>query len=138
MSRRVYNAQDLKVMSLFEKIAGTKLKDYFTDENNLMTFVVEDNLVGKAIGKQASNVRKLEDMLKRKIKILGFNQDPKKFLKNLLYPLQVEVEGDDVLIIKAQDSKTKAFAIGRNQSNIKNNLDIMNKYFKEIKEIKVM
>lgn len=138
MSRIVYNADDLKIMALFEKVAGTRLKDYFVDENSLMTFVVDEVNVGKAIGKQAANVRRLELMLKRKIKILGFNQDPKKFLKNLLYPLTVEVEGDDVLIIKAQDSKTKAFAIGRNQSNIKNNLGIMNKYFKEIKEIKVM
>ena len=138
MSRIVYNADDLKIMALFEKVAGTRLKDYFVDENNLMTFVVEEASVGKAIGKQAANVRRLELMLKRKIKILGFSQDPKKFLKNLLYPLSVEVEGDDVLVIKAQDSKTKAFAIGRNQSNIKNNLGIMNKYFKEIKEIKVM
>ena len=125
-------------MSLFEKTTRARLKDYFVDDNNTMTFVVHEVNLGKAIGKQAINVKKLENLLKRKIKILGFNPNPVKFTKNIVYPLKVEVEQQEtVIVIKANDTKTKAFLIGRNQSNLKNNLKIIQKYFKEIKEIKV-
>ena len=138
MSKIIYNAQSLKIMSLFEKTTRARLKDYFVDDNNTMTFVVHEVNLGKAIGKQAINVKKLENLLKRKIKILGFNPNPVKFTKNIVYPLKVEVEQQEtVIVIKANDTKTKAFLIGRNQSNLKNNLKIIQKYFKEIKEIKV-
>jgi hypothetical protein len=41
-------------------------------------------------------------------------------------------------VIEGQDGKTKGFLIGRNQSTIKNNLDIVKKYFREIENIKVI
>ncbi len=138
MSKITYNAQSLKIMSLFEKTTRARLKDYFVDDNDLMTFVVHEVQLGKAIGKQAANVKKLEHLLKRKIKILGFNPNPVKFTQNVVYPLKVLVNlEENVITIEAQDTKTKAFLIGRNQSNLKNNLKVIQKYFKEIKELKV-
>jgi NusA-like KH domain protein len=138
MSKIVYNAESLKVMTLFENVTRVRVKDYFLDDNELMNFVVDEVMLGKAIGKQAANVKKLEAMFKKKIKIVGFNPSPRKFLKNLLYPLQVEVEGEEeILMVKANDQKTKSFVIGRNQANLKNNLEILKKYFK-INEIKVI
>ncbi len=137
MSKITYNADLLKTMALFEKITKTRLKDCFTDKNGLLTFVVNEVQVGKAIGKQASNVKKFERLLKRKIKILGFSQNLEKFIKNLVYPLKVDVEvNGNTAILKARDAKTKAFLIGRNSSNLKNNNEIVQKYFKNI-ELKV-
>ena len=138
MSRITYNADALKTMSLFEKITKTNLKDCFTDDNGLLTFVVNEINLGKAIGKQAANVKNLERLFKRKIKILGFNPRIEKFIKNLVYPLKVEVEmQESIAMIKADDTKTKAFLIGRNQTNLKNNSKILQKYFKNI-ELKVL
>jgi len=139
MSKIIYNAQNLKTMSLFEKITRTRVKDHFTDDNGIMTFVVQDVDLGKAVGKKAANVKKLEKMLKRKIKILGFNPSPVKFAQNLIYPFKADIDiQDDAIIMKSDDTKTKAFLIGRNQSNLKNNLNIIKKYFKQIKAIKVI
>ena len=140
MSKIIYNADLLKIMSLFETITRTGIKDCFIDDNSLLTFVVNDFEIGKAIGKNASNVKRLENMLKRKIKIVAFNSSPVQFVKNLIYPLtDVEVEQQgNIILIKGHDTKTKGFLIGRDQSNIKNNINIMKKYFKEIETIKVI
>ncbi len=140
MSKITYNAELLKIMALFETITRTSLKDCFLDETKLLTFVVNDFEIGKAIGKNASNVKRLENMLKRKIKIVAFNSSPVQFVKNLIYPLtdvEVEQQGNTILI-KGHDTKTKGFLIGRDQSNIKNNINIIKKYFKEIETIKVI
>jgi N utilization substance protein A len=140
MSKITYNAELLKIMTLFERVTNTAVKDCFYDENNLLTFVVNDVEIGKAIGKGAVNVRKLESLLKRKIKILAFNPSPVEFVKSLIYPVTnvvIKQEGN-VIVIEGQDGKTKGFLIGRNQSTIKNNLDIVQKYFKEIENIKVI
>jgi len=140
MSKITYNAELLKIMSLFENLTRTALKDCFIDDNNLLTFVVSDIEIGKAIGKNASNVKKLEMLLKRKIKILAFNPSPVAFVKNLIYPVtDAEVEQQDkTIIIKGHDSRTKGFLIGREQSNIKNMIGIVKKYFKDIEQIRVM
>ncbi len=125
-------------MSLFENVTRARLKDYFIDDNNIMTFVVEEVLLGKAIGKQAANVKRLEQMLNRHIRIIGFSQDPARFTKNLIYPLEgdVELQGN-IIIIKGRDQGTRAFLIGREQRNLKNNLKIIQKYFGEIENLKV-
>ena len=139
MSKITYNADLLKIMSLFEKITRTRLKDCFIDDNQMLTFVVPSFQIGKAVGKNAVNVKKLENLLKRKIKIVGFNPSPTMFIKNLIYPVKADVEQqDNVIIIKANDTKSRAFLIGRNKTNLKNNLKITKKYFKEIEDIKVI
>jgi NusA-like KH domain protein len=139
MSKITYNADSLKIMSLFESVTRTHIKDYFVDDNNVMTFVVDEVFMGKAIGKQAANVKRLEALLKKKIRILGFSQDLPRFVKNLIYPLDAEVEVQDkTILIKGGSTSNKAFLIGRNQSNLKNNLEIIKKYFKEIENIKVI
>ncbi len=138
MSKITYNADLLKIMSLFEKITRTRLKDCFIDNNNLLTFIVPSFYIGKAVGKNAVNVKKIENLLKRKIKIVAFNPSPILFMKNLIYPVKAEVEQqDNNIIIKASDTKSRAFLIGRNQANLKNNLKIIKKYFKDIQDIKV-
>ncbi len=58
MSKITYNADLLKIMSLFEKITRTRIKDCFIDNNSLLTFVVPDFQIGKAVGKNAVNVKK--------------------------------------------------------------------------------
>ena len=138
MSKITYNADLLKIMSLFEKITRTRIKDCFIDNNDLMTFVVPDFQIGKAVGKNAVNVKKLENLLKRKIKIVAFNPSVVQFVKNLIYPVKAKVdEQNNIITIKANDTKSRAFLIGRNKINLKNNLKITKKYFKQIEDIKV-
>ncbi|NTV24524.1 MAG: NusA-like transcription termination signal-binding factor [Nanoarchaeota archaeon] len=143
MSKITYNLELMNLMNLFEKVTRTRVKDCFIDESNessLLTFVVQDYDVGRAIGKQAANVKHLESMLKKRVRILGFNNSPVQFVKGLIYPVQdAEIElSEGTIIIKAKDAKTKGFLIGRNQSALKNNLDIVQKYFKDVHQIKII
>ena len=140
MERIKYDVSLIKTMSLFETVSRTDLKDSFIDKNELMVFVVDEQFMSRAIGKAGANVKRLESLLNRKIKILGFTPNLLQFVRNLLYPLQVGdiSEQAGTITITGHDGRTKGLLIGKNSQNLKNNLSIIQRYFEDIKEIKVV
>lgn len=135
MTKIKYDADLMKIISIFESVTGAKLKDCILNERLL--FIVEENEIGKAIGRRGINIKKLENMLKKKIRVAGFSSDVLQLIKNLLYPLEVAgIENDDGTITIRADTKTKALIIGRNKQNLNNLMKVVKRYF-DVKDIKV-
>ena len=131
-----YDASILQYMTLFESLTNSKVKDCIVNERIL--FVVEPNEIGKAIGKNGSNVRRLEGMLNKKVKIVEFNPEVSQFVQNMIYPLQAKVEENEgVVIITGPDTKTKGLIIGRDSKNLNFLKNIAGRYF-DISDIKVV
>ena len=139
MTRIKYDASLMKTMSVFEGVTRAGLKDCFVDNNGLLVFVVNLTQISKAIGKNAQNVKRLEKMLNRKIKIVEFNPSLIQFVRNLVYPLNVKdvKEEEGVVTITGHDTRTKGLLIGKNSQNIKNYNQIVKRYF-DIKDMKVV
>jgi len=137
MSKIKYNIDIMKYMQLFENLTRAKLKDCIADDK--LIFIVEENEIGKAIGKGGSNVRRLEDLLKKKIKIAEFNPDIKQFIRNFIMPLQAKdiTEENNIVTITGPDTKTKGLLIGREGKNLENLKDIVKRYF-SVEDIKVV
>jgi N utilization substance protein A len=129
MTKRIYDNNLINYMSLFESLTLAKLKDCIINTNSVI-FIVHENQAAKAIGKKGTNVRRLEQLLNRKIKIVEFNSDILKFIKNLLYPLKPEIQKKEGAIFIGGDTKTKALLIGRNSQNLNNLISIIKRYFK--------
>jgi N utilization substance protein A len=140
MERIKYDMSLMKTMSLFETLTRTELKDCIIDKNSMLLFVVDEANMSRAIGREGANVKKIEGLLNRKIKILGYTPDLLQFVKNVLYPLRVNgvMEQDGIITIDGSDSRTKGLLIGKNSQNLKNNLSIIQRYFDQVKEIKVI
>lgn len=126
----------MKLISLFESLTGAKVKDCINNDRAL--FIVEENEIGKAIGKKGANIRRLEELLKKKVKVIEYNPDVVQFIHNFLFPLKVSnIENNDgEIIITGSDTKTKGLVIGRDKQNLNNLISIVGRYF-EIKDIKV-
>ncbi len=137
--RRKLNVELIGYMNIFAKITRTNVKDCFVDNNGLLTFIVNELDIGKAVGKKASNVRTIENRLKKRIKIVGYSENLLTFIKNIIYPLAVReiIEEEGVVSITPNDSKTKSLLIGRNAQNLRNTETIVKRYF-SINEIKVI
>ncbi len=137
MARIRYTQDIMKYISLFESLTGTKLKDCILDEGLL--FIVSEGQIGKAIGKSGVNAKRIEALLKKKLRIVEFNPDLKQFIKNMVYPLHVEEinEEDNVVSIKGKDTKTKGLLIGRDRKNIIQLTAIVKRYF-DVEDIKVV
>ena len=106
---------------LMEKITKAKVKDCFTDEEGTIYFVVASGELGKAIGKGASNIKRLQQELQRKIRIIEFSDNVAEFVKNIIYPLRIEsiTEEQETVVIKETNKKAKSLLIGRQGKNLK-------------------
>ena len=139
MGKVVYNAEVMKVMSLFEQVTAAVLKDCILLPNQVI-FVVKEGMMSKAIGKKGQNVKTLQEKLNRKIKIVEFNSKVDKFVKSFLLPVKVdEVEVEDgVVKIKTADVATKSMLIGRNGQKLRETESYIQRLFPNLKEIKVI
>lgn len=135
-----YDVDSLQKMRGFEKITHTRLKDLVETETK-MFFIIEKGSLQKAFGgKDKKNVTKLEEIFKKKVKIIEYSDDVIRFTKNVLAPLKVvdikEVEG--IITITGPDQKTKGLMIGARAGNLRLFEKIVQKYFPDISELKVI
>jgi transcription termination/antitermination protein NusA len=135
MQKIVYSQELIGFITFFESMTHTNVKDCI--EGQQLIFVVDPGEIGKAIGRQGSNVKRLEAALNKKIKIVEFNPDVKEFVKNLISPLKADVtEQDGLILLSSDDTRTKSLLIGRNSQNLDNFESIVRRYFGD-KKLKV-
>ena len=136
MARIRYSADIIQYISIFESLTAAKVKDCIVNEQIL--FIVNENDMGKAIGKQGSNVKRIENMMKKKIRLVEFNDDIVQFVQNLIYPIQAREikEENGIVNIYCNDVKSKGMLIGRDRHNINFISNVVKRFFK-VEEVKV-
>ena len=137
MAKIKYDINIMKYISLFESSTGAKVKDCIVNDNIL--FIMHENEMGKAIGKHGSNIKRVENTLKKKIRLAEFSSDVVQFVQNMIYPIKAkEIKAEDgAVTIYIDDRKTKGLLIGRDRHNINSVTDIVKRHF-DITEIKVV
>jgi len=127
----------MKLIALFESATGASVKDCIANER--LVFIIEENEMGKAIGKNGANIKRMENMLKKKIKLVEFNKNVLVFVKNLIHPIESQDirQENGIVEIHGKDTSAKAMLIGRERQNINHLTDIAKRYF-DIREIKVV
>ena len=123
-------------MLMFESLTGAKLKDCIMDDG--VMFIVSENDMGKAIGRNGANIKRIEGLLKKKVRLVEFNSDVTQFIANLLQPLKVSdvKEEEGIVNIYADDTKTRGMIIGRDRNKINTLNEIVKRYF-PVKDVKV-
>lgn len=134
-----YDVQTLQWMTLFEKITKAHLKDCIVVDEKIF-FVVKRGDLQKGLGPQKKNVTRLEEVVKKKVKIIEFNDDVLRFIPNVFSPLKVvEIKNEEnVVTITGPDQKTKGLMIGAKARNLRMYEQIVQKFFPDIKEIKIV
>ena|SRR3989344_406030 len=134
-----YDTNTIQLINLFESVSSVKVKDCLVNEN--ITFIVNKGDMGKAIGRKGVKIKKVEALLKKKVKIIEFNDDVCKFIQNFLAPLNVEgvsiSDNKKLVNIKVNGIGLKAKIIGRNNKNLNNLKNVVSRYFK-VESIKVV
>lgn len=115
----VINMQAMRYLNLLDKVARVKTTTCFT-HNNTVFFAVRDGDISKAIGFGAINIKKIQESLGKKVKIIrepdGI-QDSKRFIEDIVAPVRfksIEIK-DNCAIITAGNMQAKASLIGRNR-----------------------
>lgn len=111
----------IRLITLFENVTGTSVKDCVSDENCIY-FVVDEGKVGLAIGKNGSNVKRMENAINKNIKIFEFSSNTSTFVKNLIpsaTEIKIRNDTDDQTLVEVKVDKGKrAVVIGRERKNL--------------------
>lgn len=134
----VYDNKLMSYLILFENLMNVKAKDAFI-KDELVYFVVAKPELGKVIGVSGVKIKKLQDVLKKRVRIIPYTENLEEFVKDLIYPFEVEkIENKDgVIEIHSKYAKTKGLLIGRERRNLLNLKEIISRYF-TIKDVKVL
>tara|TARA_Y100000310_G_scaffold327360_1_gene393587 strand:- start:757 stop:1158 length:402 start_codon:yes stop_codon:yes gene_type:complete len=127
----IFDIKILGYINIFEKFTRARVKDCFIDDG-VLTFIVFQGDLGKALGKKGETLRKVSAKFKKKIKLIEFNSNQQKFTQNLVYPIKPEVAvTDEKIIIKAKNNFEKGKIFGRDKENYKKLKVLIKKYFKK-------
>ena len=137
MNKIIFDATILKYMSVFSYATKVQPRDCINDELGVL-FIVPQGEIARALGTGGRNIRHVENIIKKKVRVLEFQDNLIMFLEHLSYPARVkEIRQDqDTVFITALDGQSRGQLIGRNASNLRHMESIAKRYF-TFKEIKV-
>jgi NusA-like KH domain protein len=142
---KTFDMQFIRYINLFSKVTGVNPKHCFS-YNNTLVFVVQGMSVQRAIGRDNSNLKKLSEILGKRIRVLAEPSgigDLEQFFRVLVSPITFEKlevimgESGKELVISSGGRESKAMLIGRERIREKEMKDILNQYF-EIKNVRIM
>jgi transcription antitermination factor NusA-like protein len=124
--------QDMRYLNLFAKITKVNTRFCFR-YNETIIFCVPGRLISKTIGEGGKNVKKLSEILRKKVRIIPIPkgiEDVRIFIETIVSPVMfknLEVR-DDEIILTARN-RSKAALIGRNKRRLLEMQKIISDYF---------
>lgn len=118
-----FDTDTIRLITMFENLTNALVKDCLVDDlTKTIYFIVDEGMVGIAVGKNGSRVKHVENLFKKHIKIFEFSNDLATFIKNVLPQVtSVKVRNEDERIILeiSVEKKDRAMIIGRDGKNLK-------------------
>ncbi|MFH1221908.1 MAG: NusA-like transcription termination signal-binding factor [Candidatus Micrarchaeota archaeon] len=123
----------LSFFTTFEGLTGVMPNDY-VESVGMVVFTVDQEKLGKAIGKNGVNINKLKLKFKKRILVVGDSADPEAFVRSYFNNINImSLEVRDVMSEKALmitlDEKDRGIAIGRDGERIKSLKELLKKKF---------
>jgi len=127
------NMQDIRHLNLFNQITRINTR-YCINYNNMLIFCVPKNFVMKAVGENAKNLKRMNEIIRKRIRVIPLPrgiQDAKVFIENIVSPVtfkDLEIT-DKEIILNAGGTQNKAALIGRDKKRLIEMQKIVNDYF---------
>ena len=124
--------QDMRHLNLFGRITHISTRHCFTYNEHII-FSVPMALVSKAVGENGRNIKKLNEVLGKRVKVVPSPngiQDAEKFVERVISPTQfrgLEVVDDGIIITAG--SQNKAALLGRNKRRLLELQKIVKNFF---------
>jgi len=130
------STDQMRMMSLFQNVTGATARDCVEDEKqDRVIFVVNSGKMGLAIGKGGVHIKSLQNIVKRNVELVEFDEDPAKFLSNLLnsklvseVKINERPDGTKQAIVMV-DPRKKGIVVGREGRNAEKARMLAKRYF---------
>lgn len=130
----ILDMKDIRYINLFGKITRINTRYCFL-YNDTLIFSVPKQMVSKAIGENGKNVKRMSEIIQKKIKIIptpsGIHH-AREFILAVISPVtfrDMEITDDEIIITAG--SQNKAALIGRNRRRILELQKIVKDFFKK-------
>ncbi len=137
---RTLDMKFIRYLNLFEKITGVRSQHCF-NYNLTIVFLVPQQFVSRAIGKNGRNIKKIAEILGRKAKITAIPsgmEDMRKFIIAIVSPVKFKgMEVKDKSVVITAGMQSKAILIGRNKARLAEMKNILNECF-GIEELRIV
>jgi transcription antitermination factor NusA-like protein len=128
---KTIDMQDMRYLNLFERIMRVRTRLCFK-YNEMIIFCVPKQLITKAVGEKGGNIRKMSEILGKRIRIVAEPkgvQDAEAFIRAIVNPIMIKnVEINDNEVV-ANAGKNKAALIGRNKRRLLEMQKIISDFF---------
>lgn len=125
--------KSLRYLNLFSKITRVRTR-YFFSYNDILMFCVPKSQISKALGNRGENLKKISDILKKRIRILPIPrgvEDAEPFIKAIIAPVEFKemniIPGE---IVVNAGPQSKAALLGRNKRRLSEMQEIVKDFFK--------
>jgi N utilization substance protein A len=123
-------------MSLFQNVTGATARDCIDDaKQDRVIFVVNTGKMGLAIGKGGMHIKSLQNIVKRNVELVEYNEDPAVFLSTLLnskliseVKINNRPDGSKQAIVMV-DPRKKGIVVGREGRNAEKARLLAKRYF---------
>jgi NusA-like KH domain protein len=131
--------QIMRYINLFERISRVSTTNCFV-YNNTIIFAVPKRLVSQAIGKNAENVKKIFEILRKKARVIEERNIDQldKFISDVIEPSsfnKIELKNGELTL--SANRQNKAALIGRNRQREQELEDILKKFY-NIQKLKIL
>ena len=114
---------EIGCIAAFQNMTKATPRDCIIEEDNAITFIVNKEDMGCAIGKNGANIRHSSSVLKKEVNVVEYSPDPVKFIKNVMYPIRpknINIEGKNSKTVAkiSVEKKDRSLAIGSRGRNI--------------------
>ena len=129
---QIIDMQHMRYLNLFEKITRVRTRFCFGYNNTIM-FAVPKRFVLKSLGQDARNIRKMNEILGKKVKVVPLPhgvKDAKIFIQRIITPFDfknLEVKDNEIIVNAGLQSK--AALIGRNKRRLHEMQKIVHDFF---------
>ncbi len=116
--------KEMRYISLFEAATGASVIDC-VESGDMIVFVVSPGDIRKALARRGAKIQQFSRMVKKRVKVVEYSDNPAKFLENALLPARLiepvriseRTDGRKVAVVTV-DPKHKGMAIGREGKTI--------------------
>jgi NusA-like KH domain protein len=129
----------LQTIALVEKITHARV-DRCIPRDDKLIFVVGRGDARKIVGPNGATLKKLEQQLSKRLKVIEKTDDKMSFIRNAMLPLKIVdmKEEDGIVTVVGPDEKTKGLMIGAKAQNLRFTEKVVQMYFPDVREIKVV
>ena len=82
------SSEEIAYINEFEKLTGAKPVDCIVLSKSI-NFLVPEDQMGLAIGKNGSKIRKVERIFRKKVNVYQYSNDLNNLVQKIIYPLKI-------------------------------------------------